>query len=386
MLKILYIVTQQEFGGAQRYIFDLATNLNRSQYDIHITAGGSEGPLFDCARASNLAIHSLKRLVRPISPIQDFLAYFELKKLIAELKPDIVHLNSSKVGVLGSMAARALKVPCIIYTAHGFVFNEPLSAFKRWLYMAAERGNARRVDAVIAVSEFDRQSGIKAGINKNKIITIHNGIDPDMHFLARDEARLSLQKTAVWTLPGGRDAFLPSVHAASGVEAAKLPRNDKLIGCIANFYPTKGPDVLIQAMTHVDAQLVIIGDGELRPQLEAQIKKLGLENRVMLAGYVPDAHQYLKAFDLFVLPSHKEGFPYVLLEAAAAGVPIVATRVGGIPEIVQDGVTGYLAEPNDLKALAQKISQALAHPLAPQLPNDCTLEHMLKETIRIIRM
>ncbi|MBI2637003.1 MAG: glycosyltransferase family 4 protein [Parcubacteria group bacterium] len=343
----------------------MATNLERSQYDIHIAAGSekegspsSGDKLFDRARDSNLAVHELKYLTRAISPIHDFLAYVELKKLLSEIKPDIVHLNSSKAGVLGGVAALKLGVTKIIYTVHGFVFNEPMNPIKRWLYKRAELGNAKRVDTVIAVSAFDRKAGIRAGIDENKIVTIHNGIDlTKLNFLSREEARAKLNVTV----------------------------RDPLIGCVANFYKTKGLDVLIQAMITVDAQLVIIGDGELRPQLEEQIKKLNLEDQVLLAGQLPDAHQFLKAFNLFVLCSRKEGFPYALLEAVAARVPIVATKVGGIPEIVRDGATGYLAEPGNPNELAQKINRALGNPLAPQLPDDCLLRHMLEKTETLYR-
>lgn len=365
MRKILYIVTQQEFGGAQRNIFDLAINLDKSQYEVHIAAGGLDGPLFERARSQNLAVHGLKHLKRSISPLSDFLAYFELKKLIIDIKPDIVHVHSSKAGVLGSMAAKALNVPKIVYTAHGFVFNEPLHPIVRWLYTMAERGTAERVDIVIAVSEFDRQSGINAGIDENKIITIHNGIDPEqMSFLTREETRLSLRE------------------ASSTLRTTKQSdqRNDVWIGCIANFYHTKGLDVLIASMAGIDAQLIIIGDGALRSQLESQIKKLNLGDTITLVGRIENASQYLKAFNVLAIPSRKEGLPYILLEAATAEVPVVATRVGGIPEIITDGVTGYLAEPNNPQALAQKIQQALAHQLVPPLLDDCRLARMIEQT------
>ncbi|OJI07332.1 hypothetical protein BK004_01200 [bacterium CG10_46_32] len=393
MTKILYIITQQEFGGAQRYIFDIATNLDKSQYEVHLAAGGSQGELFDHARAQNLAIHELKHLVRPIAPISDLLAYVELKKLISELKPDIVHLNSSKAGVLGSMAAKALNVHKIIYTAHGFVFNEPMSPIKRWLYTSVERGNAERADTIITVSEFDRESGIKAGMNENKIITIHNGIDAqNINFLPRDDARLSLrgviERHPERSPKGGVEGSsritneIPRLGLASlGMTGVDTP----LIGCIANFYETKGIDVLIDAMREIDAQLVIIGDGALRTQLENHITKLGLHSKIHLTGQIPSAQQYLKAFDLLVIPSRKEGLPYVLLEAAAAGIPIVATNVGGIPEIITDGTTGYLAQSDDHIELAQKINQALAHPLAPHVPDDCTLSRMMATTETLYR-
>jgi len=386
MTKILYIITQSEFGGSQRYVLDLARNLDKSQYDIHIAIGGISGELFDLSRGQNLAVHSLKHLIRPISPMSDIKAYFEIKKLITEIKPDIVHLNSSKAAILGSMAAKKLGVPKIIYTVHGFVFNEPMNPIKRWIYTQAELGNAKRADRVIAVSEFDRQTGIKAGIfaqggpasGGDKLVTIHNGIDTqNINFLPRDDARSKLYSII-------NHSNSPARNATHSVAGGPIPQfSTPLIGCVANFYSTKTLDVLIRAMTNIDAQLVIIGDGELRPQLEDQIKKLNLSDRVTLAGSIPDAHQYLKAFDLFVLPSRKEGFPYVLLEAAASRTPIVATEVGGIPEIIQDSVTGYLAQPDNAENLAQKISQALARPLAPQLPDDCNLQRMVEKTLAV---
>ncbi|MAG28845.1 hypothetical protein CL632_01715 [bacterium] len=352
MTKILYIITQSEFGGAQRYIYDLATNLDKSQYNIHIATGNGNGELIDRLKAQKLPTYSIKHLIRSISPISDIKAYFEIKKLITEVKPDVVHLNSSKAGVLGSMAAKSLKVPKIIYTVHGFVFNEPMSPIKKWIYKKAELINAKRVHKMIAVSEFDKQEGFKIGIDENKITTIHNGIDANISFIDRVEARAKLN----------------------------ISNQYKLIGCIANFYRTKGLDILIAAMANINAQLIIIGDGMLRKQLRGQIKKLHLSNKVFLAGSIPNANKYLKAFDLFVLASRKEGLSYTILEAASAAIPIVATKVGGTPEIIQDNINGYLAEPENPKDLAQKINLALSHPIASQLPNDCTLRAMIEST------
>jgi len=362
MTKILYIVTQSELGGAQRYIFDLANNLPKNEYIVNVASGGNNG-LFDRVQGAKIASHKLKHLTRAISPIADIKAYFELKQLISEIKPDIVHLNSSKAGFLGSLAAKKLNVPKIIYTAHGFVFNEPMNPIKRWIYKRAELSNAKRVNKIITVSEYDKQTGIKAGIPENKLICIHNGIATDIEFLTKNDAR----------------DFLISHTRTPGFQDSRIP----LIGCIANFYRTKGLDVLIDAMTDIDAKLILIGEGDLRSELEAQIKKLGLENKVTLTGAITDATQYLKAFDLFALASHKEGLPYTILEAQAAQIPIVATKVGGTPEIIQDNVNGYLVEPNNADDLANKINHALANPITSQLTDDFTLNKMLKKTIKV---
>ena len=136
-------------------------------------------------------------------------------------------------------------------------------------------------------------------------------------------------------------------------------------------------------MTKVDAQLIIIGDGQLRPKLEAQIKKFNLENQITFTGSIPNASQYLKAFDLFVLPSRKEGLPYAIMEAQAAQIPIVATKVGGTPEIIQDGVNGYLAESEDSDDLAEKIKIGLSKPISSSLDSEFSLDAMLSKTIAV---
>jgi glycosyltransferase involved in cell wall biosynthesis len=401
MKKILYIITQSDWGGAQRYVFDLATNLHKSQeYKILVAAGGY-GELFTRLEAKNLPMMRLKHLVRAIRSIRDLLAYFELKKLIKTFKPHIVHLNSSKAGVLGSLAARKLGVPKIIYTAHGFVFNEPLSPAKKWLYKKIELFSSKRINKIITVSDYDRQTGIQAGIAPDKLVTIHNGIDLSLvNFLPKDEARLSLRgvrtgRTTKQSYNRNKEGppnniikrdDKPAPSIFEGIASVgrlhsgdDLPRNDTWIGCVANFYPTKGLDILIRAMTRVDAQLIIIGDGQLRRNLENLIRELCLEDKICLPGYLENAGQYLKAFDLFVLPSLKEGLPYTLLEAAAARVPIVASRVGGVPEIIQDGINGYLAPPDDADALADTIIRSLNNPLPPTITG-FDLATMLQKT------
>lgn len=357
MEKILYIITQSEWGGASRYVFDLATNLQKSQdYQIHVAAGYN-GPLFTRLEAQNLPTTRLKHLVRSINPYHDLMAYFELKKILRHIKPDIVHLNSSKAGFIGALAAKNCGVKTIIYTAHGFVFNEPLSAGKKWLYKKIELFSSKIIDKIICVSDKDRQTGIAAGIEPNKLATIHNGIDTGIQFLPKEKAR---------------NFFI-----------TKIPnyQNSKLLVSIANFYPTKGLDVLIEAIAKIDALLVIIGAGPEEKNLRLRTYDLGLEKKVFFAGSIENASQYLKAFDLFVLPSRKEGLPYALLEAAAAGIPIVATKVGGVPEIIQDGINGYLAEPNDPNHLANKINQALSNPIPPALTTDFTLKTMIAKTL-----
>ena len=349
--KILYIVTQSEFGGAQRYICDLAKNLPKSQWDVFVAAGGS-GEFFSKLAQKNIPNYRIKFLNRHINPVIDLLAYLEIKKLIEKIQPDVVHLNSSKVGLIGSLAAKHALVKNIVYTAHGFIFNEPLGRITRWLYRMIEKNNARRINTIITVSKHDYVTGKAAGIPASKMIVINNAIKKDdLCFLSRQAAR---------------SALLPVIREKTGETMQKNKKSGeamRLIGTIANFYHTKGLDVLIKAIGRTkNTFLIVIGEGSLRPKLEQIIVSLKLTNRVLLIGSLEYAHQYIPAFDLFVLASRKEGLPYTLLEAAAARVPVVATRVGGIPEIIENGINGYLVKPDDARQLAHTITRALERP------------------------
>ena len=247
MTKILYIVTLSDRGGAQRYVVDLATNLPKDQYEVVVAAGGN-GPLFGQLSAQGIVVYQLKNLVRQINPIKDIAAYLELKKLIKSVKPDVVHLNSSKAGVVGSIAAAHAGVQKIIYTVHGFAFNESVAAWKKWLYRLAERRSARYKHALIFISAFDRRTSASLGLSsRQQLVTIHNGVNAPMA-LPKSQAR----------------------------EALGLPADQLIVGSIANFYPTKGLDVLMKAVAQIKTEIphlrvVVCGDGPQPSKLYAFI-------------------------------------------------------------------------------------------------------------------
>lgn len=335
--KILYIVTQSEWGGAQKYVFDLATNLSPDQYEVAVASGGHD-ELFIKLDEKKVKSYKLKNLVRQINPIKDIKAYFEIKKLIKEIKPDILHLNSSKAGVIGAIAGKHTGVKKIIYTVHGFVFNEPMASWQKIIYIWAEKFSAKYKDKLICVSEFDRQIGIKNQISdENKFVTINNGI-LKLNFLLKDEAKKELA----------------------------LPLNNTIIGTIANFYPTKGLTYLTQAAKIVTEKYPntffrIIGFGQLKNQLDDEVKKLKLGDKLLIDKIETKdgGYKYLLAFDIYTLPSVKEGFPFAILEAMQAGLPIIATSVGGIPEMIINGTNGLLVPPADPQALAEAIIKLL---------------------------
>lgn len=372
--KIFYVITQSELGGAQRYVFDLARSLSSEEYVVTVCAG-SGGSLLTKFDGTRIASVTLKYMTRAIDPIKDLFAYWELKRLFKKHQPDIVHLNSSKAGVVGAIAAKHAGVKKVIYTVHGFVFNEPMPVWKKYFYILAEKFSARYKDKLICVSEFDRQIGIKRKIAKEeKFVTIHNGIE-NLEFYGKEEARDKLN----------------------------LPQDKIIVGTIANFYPTKGLSYLIKAaktITEKNNNIIfkIIGFGELEKELKKQTKMLNLTNKVDLENSIfqearLSGYKYLKAFDVYCLPSIKEGFPYALLEAMTAGLPIVSTKVGGIPEMI-DEASGILVEPKNPQALAEAIiklvgnknvADACAHQAQEDVKNKFSLDKMVEKTIAVYK-
>ena len=227
----------------------------------------------------------------------------------------------------------------IIYTVHGWVFNEPLPAPVKWFYLWAEKFTAKFKDKIICVSESDRQVALKYKIAPvEKLITIHNGLAP-VNFYTREEALPLLAKERA-----GGEVF---------------------IGSIGNLYKTKGFEYLIEAadiLTHklnTPATFIIIGEGKEREALKNLIAKYNLKNNFILAGSIDEAARLLPAFDVYVCSSVKEGLSYTLIEAMQAGRPIVATAVGGNPEMIENEKTGLLSKPADARDLAEKIKTLL---------------------------
>ncbi|MFH1522944.1 MAG: glycosyltransferase family 4 protein [Patescibacteria group bacterium] len=348
---ILYLITQSELGGAQCYVYDLATSL-KDEFNI-IVAGGEQGEKGKIAiklQQTGIKFYAIPHLKRSISPINDFLALIGIIRLINKLKPDIIHLNSSKISILGSIAAIIAKSRIenreskIVYTAHGWVFNEPLQTWKKLFYKYAEKFTSFFKDKIICVSEFDRQVALKEKIcNPKKLITIHNGIKP-INFLSKEMSR---QKFPLLSKGGQGGVW---------------------IGSIGNLYPTKGFEYLIEAarilITNYKLQIttVIIGEGQERKNLEKLIKQNSLQNNIILAGNISDAAKLLKAFDIYVCSSVKEGLSYTIIEAMQAGLPIVATDVGGNPELIEDQKTGLLVKSQNPEKIAEKIIELINNP------------------------
>jgi len=340
--KILYIITLPDWGGAQKYVFQEAL-ANKDNFDVAVLTGQSDSfkskinLLDQLANQEEPGIQSaqLKYLVRPINPLKDFLAILEIIKFYNREKPDTVHLNSSKAGILGSFAKLfSAHKPEVIYMVHGWVFLEPMNSFKRWLYIFGEKLASYWRDKIIVLGEKEKQIAINYKICPEKKLKVRRHSIPIASFLDKDIARKELG----------------------------LPPDKKIIGTVANFYPPKGLEYLIEAAAKInnpDIIFTVIGDGPLRENFKFKISNSKLENIFILLGEKENAAQYLRAFDLFVLPSVKEGAPYVILEAMAAGLPIIATDVGNVNEMLKDYPNKTMIPPANIEALAKAVLEKI---------------------------
>lgn len=367
-IKILYVITQGEWGGAQRYVFDLTTKLDSNQYEITVAIGcvSEYSDLgVKLALYTNIKVNLLQHLVRNISPLQDLLAIFELKKLYKKIKPDIIHLNSSKASVVGSLLNLNQR---IVYTVHGWQFNESISILKRLFYWLVELIASSPKQKIIVLSKKEFTSAPFL-ISRKKLSIIQHGIAMP-RFKGKSEARAEICA----------DLGIPEDN------------NNFWFGTIANCYDNKGIDILLYAIKKSQDNLqnvkfFVIGGGPKKEDLmKLAYNELRILNEhVFFTGRIVDAANLLYAFDCFVLPSRKEGLPYAILESMAAQVPIIATRVGGIPSLIEDKKSGLLVKPDSVSELAEALVYAVEHPeemkaMAKNAPSPTSLEQMVMAT------
>jgi len=337
--KLFLVITKSNFGGAQGYVYDLATSFNDS-YDVTVICGGS-GVLVDKLAEKNIRTISLQSLQRDVSIIKDVKSFFELLRIFKKEKPDIVHLNSSKIGGLGGLAARISGTPKIIFTGHGWAFNEPRPFLQKKFILFLHWTTIMLSHVTIAVSNKTKKDICTLPFVSKKIKVIYNTVSP-IDFLPREKAREML-----------------------GI--ANIPTNTLVIGTISELHKNKGLDIALRGFNefrekHAHSHFVIIGGGEQKTELESYIKQNRLSKQVTLTGFIKDASKYLKAFDIFSLTSRTEALPYVPLEAGLAGLPVIATKVGGIPEIIDNGVSGILIDPEKPSDFARALVSMIEEP------------------------
>lgn len=347
-IKVAHIITKLELGGAQENTLFTVKNLDRNRF-VPILITGNEGTLLEEAfKLDEVKIHLVPQLLREISPIKDLAAIYTIYKILKETRPEIVHTHSSKAGIIGRWAAYLAGVPIIIHSIHGFGFHESQGKVTRRLFIILERLTSMITDRFIVVSRENIKKGERFKIfRKERVRLIRSGID----------------------MPRFRD---PVVDRNAIKKGLGLDPDLPLVGMVACLKPQKAPLDFIMMASQVrqrfpSVNFIIVGDGELRDEVTEMISRLDLNAQMVLAGWRRDIPEIMKSLDIFVLTSRWEGLPRVILEARAAGLPIVATRVDGSQEVIIDTVNGYLVEPGDVKGMAERVIRLLSDPVMARM-------------------
>ncbi len=349
-LRVLHVITRLIVGGAQENTLLTAIGQHRLGMEVTLLAGpdpGPEGDLHDAARKAAVALHILPRLVRPIRPLNDLIALFQLYRFMKRGGYDVVHTHSSKAGILGRIAARMAGVGIVVHTLHGLAFHPYQAAWKNALYIRLKRIAAPLSDFIIAVSQKTIDGALAAGIGT-----------PD-------------QYVKVWS-GMELDSFLDVSSRFTVSEARRrlsIPETAPVVGKIARLFPLKGHDAFLQAAARIAAEepecrFLFVGDGILRRELEEEAGRLGIRDRTIFAGLVPpeEVAPYIQAMDVVVHTSLREGIARVIPQAGAVGKPVVTYELDGAPEVVRDGISGFLVPPGDIEGIARRTLELLHDP------------------------
>ncbi len=337
-MRIALAVTLAESGGVQQFLAGFSVWLKNQGHEVTVIAGDGDW-LEERCRANNIPFIRLKKMGREIDPLRDPSAILELRRVLKELRPDAIELNSAKMSVVGSIAARLAGVPRVAYRIGGWTFREILPAHKLWLYRNAERLTGNLKDIIICVNPDDVRLANEVGIKaREAVIAVPNGID-----LPKFDAALK-----------SREVSREMLHASGFV-----------FGTTANFYPPKDLPRYLEACKIVydaepEARFLILGDGMQRAEIETKRHQLGLDEVVLLPGARHDASALLSGLDTFVLPSSKEGMSFSLLEGMAARLPCVATDVGAAKWMLADA--GLVVPKMDPEALATAMLRVMREP------------------------
>ena len=332
--KILHVVGDSKFGGGSLIILRLALMAKAMGWEIDCL---TTDPTFQIMlRESGIGVVPLDAIRRPIRPITDLRGLSRVSSFLKSHRYDLVHTHSSKAGFIGRRAAWSAGVPGVIHTVHGFAFHEESNPVSVWAYSSLERMAARWCHRIVTVSNFHREWALRLGIgNRSQLVAIPNGISEKRVVASRP--REVVRRS--WSLADDELVFLSTGRLA----------------------PQKGLNYLIEAIPILAARLahrfrvVIAGEGPLKDPLNARAHRLGVQNRVLFLGFQQHVGDLLGAADIVVLPTQREGLSIALLEAMAAGKPIVTTNIGSNREATGEGKTALLVPPKEPEALAEAI-------------------------------
>lgn len=347
-IKIIRVIARLNIGGPAVHTILVTKAFHGSRYTNILVAGvegKEEGSMDFLAEQHSVKPLILKGLGREISILDDLKTLWRLYRLFRKERPDIVETHTAKAGAVGRLAAWLAGVPIRIHFFHGHVLYGYFGRFLTWVFKMIERANALITHRIVACSEKVRQDLIHFRVaSPNKIVTIPYGFELDQFVQAADH-------------PG-------SVRAEFGVASSV-----KVVGIVARLVPIKGHEIFLEAarrlvekMPGTDMEFWIVGDGELRESIKSKVAELGLTEKVRFLAWRKDMEAVYADLDALALTSFNEGLPLVIIEAMAAGRPVVATNVGGVAEMVLSGETGFVVSVGDSEAVADALAQILSDP------------------------
>ncbi|MEL6494402.1 MAG: glycosyltransferase family 4 protein [Cyanobacteria bacterium J06623_7] len=354
-MNILFVITRADaIGGAQVHVKDLAIALQQDRHKVLVLTGEAGVYNQDLEQAGIESV-SCKDLQKQISPFADGKSLRYILHIIELFQPDLIAAHSSKTGILGRLASKITHIPCI-FTAHGWSFTTGIPEPNRTIYRWLEKLTAPLADKIICVSEYDRQIGLKAKMDRAKLLTVNNGMKDITPELQANPADSDPVKVAM----------------------------------VARFDRQKDHDTLIKAFKDLNAKLILIGDGPTLATTQQKVARLNMSDRVEFLGFRQDIAEILSQVQIYTLVSNWEGLPCTIIEAMRAGLPVVASDVGGVKEIVLDGQTGYVVDRGDAVTLSQKLSYLISNPAArismgimgrQKYESQLTFQHMYEQTL-----
>jgi len=347
-IRVVRVIARMNIGGPAIHVGKLASGLAQNGFDTTLVAGrpgAAEGDMSDLALENGVNFQMLEQLGPRISPWDDGIAFFRLLQLMRCITPEIVHTHTSKAGVLGRLAARLAGVPVVVHTFHGHVFSDYWGPVMSNIAVVIERLMARMATVIVTVSETVRSELIAHRIAPAEKI----------HVLP-----LGLELGVFMSCAARRGEF----RAEMGI-GEKVP----LVGTVGRMVSIKNQQLFLQAASRLATDgfsgcFVIVGGGELARDLRQLALELGIADRTVFTGWRRDLDKIYADLDVLVNTANNEGTPVALIEAMAARVPVVATAVGGVPDMIKSEYSGFLVATGDLDALVDAIERALAAPAA----------------------
>jgi glycosyltransferase involved in cell wall biosynthesis len=349
-IRVVRVIARLNMGGPALHVAYLSAGLRSRGYETTLVAGslarGEESMSF-VADSLGVPVVTIEQLHREISPVRDALAVVRLARLLRTVRPQILHTHTAKAGAIGRFAvllATGARPPIVVHTFHGHVLRGYFGPLRTRLFRLLERWLARVTTALIAVSPEVRDDLVALGVAPaEKFTVIRLGIELDERIGESAARRAEMRR-----LLG-------------------IPRERFTVGWIGRMTAVKRTDDVLLAFKRlrelgVDACLCMVGDGPDRDHVEQRASELGIARDCLFLGYQEDVAPFYGAFDAVVLPSGNEGTPVSAIEALAGGRPVVATRVGGVPDVIRDGVDGFLVDPGDVEQLAARLAELAGDP------------------------